>query len=311
MKLAGLTAEEQGALARYLQAPGRARGSSAVEQRELWRRRYWADPAAWARDNVRWGPGEGLVSYQAEILNLLPDHRQVAVSGPRGMSKTAISALAILWFGTTRDGFTDWKVPTTAGAYRQLEEFLWPEVHKWARRLRWDRIGRRPWRRHDELMTLKLRGETGAAFAAASDDANLIEGAHGSQVMYLLDESKSIPDEVWDAIEGVFSNVGTRGREGYWLAGSTPGAKVGRFYHIHVNHDAAFAHWQARAVTLEECLAENMISAAWVDKMARQWGRDSALFVTQVLGRFANIDEHGVVPASWIEDAMQRSKYGT
>ena len=51
----------------------------------------------------------------------------------------------MLWFALTRDAAgIDWKCVTTAGAWRQLEYYLWPEIHKWVGRLNWDVIGRRP-----------------------------------------------------------------------------------------------------------------------------------------------------------------------
>ena len=41
-------------------------------------------------------------------------------------------AVSLLHFASTRDALgLDWKCPTTAGAWRQLIQFLWPEVHKW------------------------------------------------------------------------------------------------------------------------------------------------------------------------------------
>ena len=43
--------------------------------------------------------------------------------------KTTIAAWLILWFAPTRDGnpkYEDWKIPTTASAWRQLTKFLWP-----------------------------------------------------------------------------------------------------------------------------------------------------------------------------------------
>jgi hypothetical protein len=69
----------------------------------------------------------------------------LAVRGPHGLGKTTVNAIAVLWFALTRDAAgIDWKAATTAGAWRQLEYYLWPEIHKWARRLRWDVLNRPP-----------------------------------------------------------------------------------------------------------------------------------------------------------------------
>jgi len=44
---------------------------------------------------------------------------------------TAMAAWVILWFALTREAEgTDWKIPVTASAWRQLSKFLMPELHK-------------------------------------------------------------------------------------------------------------------------------------------------------------------------------------
>ena len=280
---------------------------SSGQLAERHRKRYWDHPADWARDCLKWPEGQGLTSYQREILEQLPVVKRLAVAGPRGLGKTCLASIAILWFVCTRDGYTDWIAPTTAGGYRQLEEFLFPELHKWVRRLRWDRIGRAPWNPKSELMKLSLDGLTGHAFAAASTRGDLIEGAHASQVLYVFDEGKAIEPSTWDSVEGVFSNAGTRGREAFMLAISTPGGKEGRFWAIFENKEGAYNEWTTRHVKLQEVLNEQMISHDWVEKRANQWGSDSALYKNHVLGEFAAPDEAGVIPCHWVEEAMLRS----
>lgn len=103
--------------------------------------RWYHDPAAWARDCVDYGPGGGLTPYQAEILAAIPREGRVAVRALHGAGKTGLGAGGVLWFATTREmAGVDWKVITTASAWRQLTLFLWPEIHKWARRIRWGTI---------------------------------------------------------------------------------------------------------------------------------------------------------------------------
>lgn len=307
----GLSEQQQRIVADHLASllpDDERRAVSAAERAEKWRKRYWADPVAWARDNLTWPSGEFLASYQQDCLNRLVEAKRLAVVGPRGLGKTCMESIAILWFATTRDGYTDWKIPTTAGGYRQLEEYLWPEIHKWARRLRWDRIGRAPWSHSTQLMKLSLDVTTGRAFAAASNRSDLIEGAHASQVLYVFDESKSILEPTWDSVEGVFANAGTRGREAFMLACSTPGGHEGRFWAIHDNREDNFKHWDRRHVRVDECLSEGMVNVEWIELCARQWGTESAMYRNHCLGEFAAPDEHGIIPSDWVEQAVQRGR---
>lgn len=264
--------------------------------------RYWDHPGLFGRECIKWGDGEGLTDYQFECLEMIPVKKRVSIRGPHGLGKTMLAAIAILWFALTRDGL-DWKIPTTASAWRQLTKYLWPEVRKWARRLDWEQIGRRPFRAQ-ELLTISLRlpaaDPKGEAFAVTSTDSDLIEGAHADHGLYVFDESKSIPVDTWDAAEGAFSS-------GIWfaLSISTPGEPQGRFYDIQ-RRAKGYEDWWVRHVRLEEAIAAGRIGQDWADKRKRQWGEKSAVYQNRCLGEFAASDEDSVIPLSHIEAANLR-----
>ncbi|GAA2946133.1 MULTISPECIES: hypothetical protein [Streptomyces] len=269
--------------------------------------RFYRDPVAWARDVIAWPEGEGLTAYQQDALGSLPEKRRVAVRGPHGLGKSAMSAITILWFSTTREAAAvDWKVVSTASAWRALVTYLWPEIHKWARRIRWDVLGREPFSELTELLALNLKLYHGAASAVASNRAELIEGAHADSLLYLIDEAKVVPNATWDAIEGAFSGGRPDGLpEAFALAVSTPGPPTGRFYDIH-RRAPGLEDWHTRHVTLQEAIAAGRISPEWAEQRARQWGRDSALFHNRVLGEFHASDEDSAIPLSWVEAAVER-----
>jgi hypothetical protein len=287
--------------------------------------RWYDDPVGWATHCIDWRPGEGLTGYQRDVLRaLVPGSGQagarVSFRGPHGIGKTGIQAIGVLWFATTRDAAAvDWKCVTTAGAWRQLTEYLWPEIHKWTGRLRWDVLQRDPWRRGHELLDLSLKLRHGRAFAAASDQPALIEGAHADSVMYVYDESKAISSDTFDASEGAFSGAGAApegqparrgptGRplpEAVAIAGSTPGAPAGRFYDIHTRKPG-LEDWTVRHVTLAEAIAAGRVSQTWAEQRGRQWGLTSGLYANRVLGEFHADDEQSVIPLAWVEAAVAR-----
>lgn len=268
---------------------------------------YMADPVGWIEAFVRFPAGGHLAEYQREIIGALPTERRVTARGPHALGKSALAALVVLWFATTRDGL-DWKVVTTASAWRQLTKYLWPEIHKWARLVDWDAFGMAPPRKGRELLDLSLKLRTGEAFAAASDQPAAIEGAHADHLLYIFDEAKAIPVGAWDAAEGAFSGGGTdTEREALALAISTPGVGPGRFRDIH-ERAPGFEDWWVRRVTLAEAIAAGRISAEWAEQRRRQWGEGSAVYVTRVLGEFAEQDEAGIIPIEWIYRAVERWK---
>ncbi|MFJ2745360.1 hypothetical protein ACIO3O_37520 [Streptomyces sp. NPDC087440] len=269
--------------------------------------RYMYDPVGWGRDVIDWRGDEGLAVYQDDVLDLLPKKRCVAVRGPHGLGKTGMAAIAVLWFATTRDAAgIDWKVLTTASAWRYLSLYLFPQIHKWARRIKWDVLGRSPFSENSELLVHNIKLRYGAASAVASTKPELIEGAHADSLLYLIDEAKVVPAGTWDAIEGAFSGGQTSGPpEAFALAISTPGSPSGRFYDIH-SRKPGFEDWFVRHVTLAEVVAAGRISPDWAEQCARQWGRDSAMYTNRFLGEFHASDEDSVIPLSWVEAAVER-----
>lgn len=272
--------------------------------------RYYNDPVLFAAECIDWGSGSGLTPYQKEILNSLVAQRhgntsRVAVRGPHTLGKTTVAAIAILWFALTRDDLpdkSDWKVVTTASVSRQLTDFLWPEVRKWANRVKWDKVGRGPFTR-DELMSETLKLKTGKASSMTSSEETGTEGAHADHLLYIFDEAKAIEASRWDAAEGAL--MGGQGKEIIALAISTPGDPQGRFYEIHTRKPG-LEDWWVRHVTIDECIAAGRATVEFVNQRRRQWGENSAVFMNRVLGEFCESTEDCVIPLSWVEAANER-----
>lgn len=248
--------------------------------------------------------GIDLTDYQSEILQALIVHGKASARGPHGLGKTTMAAIAILYAVTVFP--EDVKIVTTASVFRQLKQFLWPEVRKWARRANWLRIGVRM-ERGKQLLEQSIKMPGGReAFAAAPTDATAIEGAHAKHILYIFDEAKAIPDDVWDAAEGAFSGAGEgTDQRAYALAISTPGNPQGRFYQIH-NREPGYEDWWVRHVTLDEAIAAGRISRSWAEQRAKQWGRNSALYKNRVEGEFDTSGEDTVIPLEWAEKAVER-----
>lgn len=264
--------------------------------------RYLNDPVGFARDCIDWPGGQGLTDYQIDVLALLQKHKRLAVRGPHGLGKTATNAIAVLWFAITREAArVDWKVPTTAGSWHQLQAYLWPECHKWNLRIRWDRVEMAPWRPERELLTYGIKLRYGQAFAASVGRPELIEGAHADHLLFIFDESKAIPSEIFDAAEGALSGTG----EALALAQSTPGPPQGRFYEIH-SQKRGLHDWKIRHVKLTEAVAAGRVAPDWAESRRLQWGEDSAIYRNRVLGEFHESEEDVVIPLAWVEAAVAR-----
>ena len=182
------------------------------ERRAAFQARYRFDPAGFLRDCIDWermvgrrnrrglSIPVGPTTYQLQIADDMAEVDREAVKAARGVGKTNIAAGLLLHHAEVWDGYTDWKVISSASIWRQLSDFFWPEVHKLARFLRWDILGRPPYQLGDELMKMGLTLSTGQALANASNKPDTMEGGHASQLFYIFDEAKIIPEATWDAV---------------------------------------------------------------------------------------------------------------
>lgn len=265
--------------------------------------KYFDNPAGFVLDCMIWNKSreEAPTPYQLEIMQALAHYQRACVRGPHGLGKSALSAWTVWWFALTREALGyDWKIPTTASAWRQLTKYLWPEIVKWSRRINWTKIGRPEPKYKEELTSRALGLKFGQAFAVASNRSELIEGAHADHILYLFDESKIIPSATWDSAEGAMVS-----ENALWLAVSTPGEPTGRFYEIQTRAKG-YEDWWVRHVTLQEAVDANRISIEWANARLEQWGEMSMMYQNRVLGNFAQEEADSLIPLYWVELANKR-----
>lgn len=262
------------------------------------------DPVRFVETYIKWKEDEGPASYQKDVLAALVDHRRVAIRSPHGVGKTALAAWIVLWFALTSEALeTDWLAIATAGTWNQITVYLWPTIHRWARRLNWERLGRKSFDPKTELLNLSLKLEYGEAVGLTSGNPEHIEGAHASRLLYLFDEAKSIPAAIFDAAEGALSAGGAE--VAYALAFSTPSATIGRFREIWTKR-SQYADWYLRYITPQEAIAAGRLDPKAMEDRKRQWGEGHPLYRIRMLGEFAEEGTEGVIPLSWIEQAQRR-----
>lgn len=273
------------------------------EAYEIFRQTYRDDPAKFVRECIIF-PRDAPTPYQLNAMEKLVADKRVCVRSLHGAGKTAFASWVVHWFSLTRDGdpLDDWKCVTTASVWRQLTKYLWPEIHKWSRFIRWEKIGRKPYVKDDELLLTALKLSTGSAFAVASDDGDAIEGAHARCMLYVFDEAKAIRDGIFDSAEGAFASGETS--EALALVISTPGEPIGRFYDIQARKKG-YEDWTPIHWSLQDVLAAKRVTLKWAEQRKRQWGEKSAIYLNRVEGKFASSAMNSVIPLAWVEVANQ------
>jgi hypothetical protein len=255
--------------------------------------RYRDDPVAFARDCLgvesatRRSDGS---AYQFEILDALRDEPRLAVRSGHGTGKTAALAWAVLWWTICRQGLALILAPEFE---RQIRSILFAELRKWARRatvpLPVEVLSNR----------LLLAGHEVAIGMSAAGLPERLEGFHSEAGVLLVgDEVKAIPQDALDAMMGTLSGL----EANRLVLASTPGAQVGPFYRA-----CSSPAWRVLHLSSED---SSLVSPAWVEDRAAEWGRGSALFETRVLGLFASEGEGQLCPLGLLEAAVERGRSG-
>jgi len=91
---------------------------------------YINNPVHWINHFIEFNKigSDGLSKNQEDIANKLATYKQINVIEECGKGKTAITAMLILWFLSTR-AYS--KVPVTAPNYTQLHDCVFREIEKW------------------------------------------------------------------------------------------------------------------------------------------------------------------------------------
>ncbi len=239
-----------------------------------------AEPYPWQREVLQWlGAGE----------------KRISVRSGHGVGKTALEAWLALWFPLTR---ADAKVGITAPAGPQIEVNLWPEIRKWAPRLR-DRTPVGAWlagrMQINDLEIAFVNENLVRARTARPDQPEALQGLHAGNVLILIDEASGIDERMYEA------NIGALSTEGAIQAVfSNPTRNSGYFHRTH--HEQA-DRWK----TLVVSSLDVPNAQGHVDDVIRHYGRDSNQYRVRVLGEFPLEGDDSVVPLHLIDAAMRRT----
>lgn len=246
--------------------------------------------------------GMTLWSKQEQIVrSVFGPHRKTAVRSCHAAGKTHTAAgivLAWLFTGPYRIAVT------TAPTGRQVRELLWKEIRKAykASSKRWGKpIGGYMPPRAPELRV----DEDWLAIGFASDDDVNVQGWHSpGGVLVVLDEAPGVSPDIWAALNGVLTGKWDR-----LLAIGNPTEPSGPFHDLF--SDPAVSRLSISAYDVPNVqhgssLIPGLVTREWVESMEREWGRESPMFASRVLGEFPDVADDVLVPRSWVLAANER-----
>src|SRR5258708_8770544 len=193
---------------------------------------------------------------------------RVAIASGHGIGKSALVCWLILGAMST---LRDTRGVVSANTEGQLRTKTWPELAKWhamARNKAW----------FTYTATALHSAEPGRdktwrvdAITWSEQDTEAIAGLHnkGRRAFCLLDEASSIPDPVWDTIEGALTDADT---ELVWAVFGNPTRTTGRFRECFFG--GRFAHrWSPQQIDSRSVGMTNKVQiAAWGEGPWRGFG---------------------------------------
>lgn len=256
---------------------------------------YADDPVRFLREVLR---VETLWDKQAEIAALVASSPQVAVPGCNGSGKDWLAARLALWWVYARRGL----VLLTGPTERQTKIVCMSEVAR-----AFAKAPELPGRLFESVLKLES-AEAAGIVAFTTTDTSRFTGFHAPSLLVILTEAQAVEPFVW---EGIFANA--VGQDSRVLAVGNPLFDNGRFFEA-----CRSPQWRTVKLAATEhpnvVEGKNVIPGAitrdGVERIAREYGRDSMVYRSRVLAEFPDHSVESLIRRSWLEAAAERFESG-
>jgi len=209
--------------------------------------------------------------------------RFISISSGRGIGKTCIIAILLLWFLICHK---DAQIPCTAPSAQQMYDVLWKEVSKWhnvlpERLKELIEVGASYVRIKERPLTWFARAAT-----ARKERPEALSGVHSEDVMLLADEASAVPDEVFDIGIGSLTN-----KNALVILISNYTRNSGYFHRTQVNKHGDYQ-------VLSFSAKDSPIVEVGAIERALRYGKQSSQYRINVLGKPPKAEEEimGYVP---------------
>lgn len=257
---------------------------------------YVVDPECFAYEQLN---VKKLERFQKRALTALADGNggdgtRVGVCSYHGAGKTKLGAVGVCWFFFTRPKCV---IISTAPTEQQVKDLLWTEIAETISESNFKEL----MEQHIFTMRMEMPGfPKWFAQGRVSNRPVNIEGYHAPHILYVVDEAKGVPYNIFNAIEGALTNEDGDVRV---LTISTPSlSRAGYFYDI-FNSKKMDGMYRKIKVGLDE---SSRVSNKWREARKKEWGEDSPVYQTRVLGNFPEEAEGTLITGKMVEGALYR-----
>lgn len=237
--------------------------------------------------------------WQEQMLRwvFLDRERKISIRACHGPGKTACAAwIVVLWMLVRFPQKTVITAPTSP----QLFDALYAEIKRWVNAL--PEMVRVLFEVKSDRVELAGAGEQSflSARTSRAESPEALQGVHSEHVLLIVDEASGVPEPVFEAAQGSMS-----GHSACTILLSNPTRTSGYFFETQTR---LAGDWKTLRVGYED---SPRVSEAFVEEIAKKYGRESNVFRVRCLGEFPLVDENTVIPYHLVDAAVRREVFGS
>ena len=235
---------------------------------------------------------------QKEIYHSVFENPYTAVRSGFGTGKTFCAAATVIAFLGLCIPST---VVTLAPTWLQVKNILWREIRKiYAGAM--VPIG-------GECLQTSLHltpGWYAIGLSPKDTEPERIQGFHDENILIIFDEAPGISKELYDSAVGIMTTSNA-----HMLLIGNPGSPSGFFYEAFRSarwNKINISCFDSPNVKAGKVVFPGLVGKQWIEDRREEWGEDSPLWKTKVLGDFALEGLDTLISLNWVEAAIARSK---
>ncbi|MCX6822231.1 MAG: hypothetical protein NTW30_05655 [Candidatus Aenigmarchaeota archaeon] len=219
---------------------------------------------------------------------------KISISSGHGIGKSNVLSMLILWYLFC---FKDAQIPCTAPTSEQMHDILWKELAAMHKRMPAKIQSLYDWSANYIRIVESPETWFARAKTARKENPEALAGVHGDHVMFVVDESSGVPQEIFNTAEGAMT-----GENVIVIMISNPTRMIGYFYDSHNSDKEA---WETMQFSSKD---SPIVNEDYITRITEKHGEESDEYKIRVLGEFPAadaIDDQGYVPLFLETDLRQ------
>lgn len=241
--------------------------------------------------------------WQADVLGEFPRRPRIALLASKGVGKTTLLAWLIWNFLLTRKNP---KIACISIDSNNLRDNLWSELSLWMSKSpllqEWFEL-------NSKAIFLKQPGYEKIWFCSArswkqsgsaQEQASSLAGLHADNIMFVIDESGSMPDGILASAEAALASC----VEGHIVQAGNPERLEGPLYRASKSKN----DWLVVPINAdpENPKRSPRVPLEWARQQIQEWGRESDYVKINVLGQFPSASANALISEDEVDAAMRR-----